>query len=421
MPGCSRGQSSNPQGVPNGSGVTWLRVDRGANGNSSGVISRALCGHQQSEAEPRKDVARRATRLKPRYALVGSRRLPLYDGTTSAADETADADHDGGHQETRAGGRESGTAVCEPHGAGSRHGDAERNDGLAEADGSLDDRDSSKGRTRTRGQGIAHGRDRTGKTNGVECSRTSRSGSSEQNFRLLIKSARESDSMLSKSDIKQVFVSKADEIDQTEEVHRKNGQLCLAMVASTDERSQVLVTGSATGHGVEAWEKARAAMGSLGSRAKSCTLQGNRCKLGLRAMIEKCESSVRKYEKDEKGEPLKLVGGLKMTAFESMLLYDLEDPSRAQQEEAEHVQRNRRRKSEGIMDARIGDNVKELVMRFTPRGGRAGRGDPMDVDVFQEGKYLGKCKEEPQKFEGLCFPLRQERTHGRWLLEQYKK
>ena len=131
--------------------------------------------------------------------------------------------------------------------------------------------------------------------------------------------------MLSKSDTKQVFDSKADEIDQTDEVHRKNGQLYLAMVASTDERSQVLVTGSASGRGVEAWEKARAAMGSRGCRAKSCTLQGNRCKLGLRAMIEKCESSVRKYEKDEKGEPLKLVGGLKMTAFESMLLYDLED------------------------------------------------------------------------------------------------
>ena len=45
----------------------------------------------------------------------------------------------------------------------------------------------------------------------------------------------------------------------------------------------------------------------------------------------------------------------------------------------------------------------------------------MNVDVFQEGKFLGLCKEEPLKFEGLCFPLRQERTHGRWLLEQYKK
>ena len=60
-----------------------------------------------------------------RCIRLGSRTLPIYDGTTSAADATADADHDGRHEETRAGDRKSGTAVCELLGAGSRHGDGE--------------------------------------------------------------------------------------------------------------------------------------------------------------------------------------------------------------------------------------------------------------------------------------------------------
>ena len=45
--------------------------------------------------------------------------------------------------------------------------------------------------------------------------------------------------------------SKADEIDQTEDVHHKNGQCYLAPVALTDEESQDLVTEPATRSGVE--------------------------------------------------------------------------------------------------------------------------------------------------------------------------
>ena len=41
--------------------------------------------------------------LKRRYTLVGSRRLPFYDGTSSAAEARAEADHDGQHVEPRAG------------------------------------------------------------------------------------------------------------------------------------------------------------------------------------------------------------------------------------------------------------------------------------------------------------------------------
>ena len=42
-------------------------------------------------------------------------------------------------------------------------------------------------------------------------------------------------------------------------------------------------------------------------------------------MIDKWESSVRKYEnwKDQKGEQPKLTGDLKMAAFESLLHYEL--------------------------------------------------------------------------------------------------
>ena len=51
----------------------------------------------------------------------------FYDVTTSAADATTDADHDGRQEETRGEERDSETAVSEPHGAG---GDAERDDGM---------------------------------------------------------------------------------------------------------------------------------------------------------------------------------------------------------------------------------------------------------------------------------------------------
>ena len=29
----------------------------------------------------------------------------------------------------------------------------------------------------------------------------------------------------------------------------------------------------------------------------------------------------------------------------------------------------------------------------------------MNVDVFQEGKYLGSAKKSPQKFDGVLFPI----------------
>ena len=96
--------------VIGGSEVAWLRVDRGMSGISSSdilrVAPRVVRGHPQSEAEPRKEVARRATtidrqevrelrgNLRRRYTLVGSRRVPFFDGTTRAADAIADADHD---------------------------------------------------------------------------------------------------------------------------------------------------------------------------------------------------------------------------------------------------------------------------------------------------------------------------------------
>ena len=65
----------------------------------------------------------------------------------------------------------------------------------------------------------------------------------------------ERESMLTKNDIEQVLGSKADEIDQIEEVHHKNGHLYLALVALTDMESQVLVTGSAARNGAEASTK----------------------------------------------------------------------------------------------------------------------------------------------------------------------
>ena len=43
--------------------------------------------------------------MKPKVRPCGSQKFPFYDGTTGAADEEADADHDGGHEETRAGAR----------------------------------------------------------------------------------------------------------------------------------------------------------------------------------------------------------------------------------------------------------------------------------------------------------------------------
>ena len=89
---------------------------------SRGLHRTVVSGHPVSEAEPRKPVARRATRRGgqevkgtswPPEAKVhsgGSRRLPFCDRTTSAADAETDADHGGRHEESLAGERDSQTS-----------------------------------------------------------------------------------------------------------------------------------------------------------------------------------------------------------------------------------------------------------------------------------------------------------------------
>ena len=103
----------------------------------------------KSRGERRGEIAKKLRELggdmKRQYALVGSRRPPFYDGTISAGDAAADPDRDGRHEEGCAVERESETAPSDRHGAGSTHGDAER-DGLAEVGGMLDERHGSRGR-----------------------------------------------------------------------------------------------------------------------------------------------------------------------------------------------------------------------------------------------------------------------------------
>ena len=153
----------------------------------------------KSRGERRGEIAKKFRELrgnlKRECALMGARRLPFYgNGTKCSGCNGTCRPCDGRHEETRAGKRESVTAVCYgTHDAGSCHGDAERVDGLAEAGGSPGERDDSKGRKRKQGQGIAHGRGRTRKTWNVRQTRrldeveqsvssTSRSGSSEKTF-----------------------------------------------------------------------------------------------------------------------------------------------------------------------------------------------------------------------------------------------
>ena len=116
-----------------------------ASGNRSGAKERS---REESAEEIAKKFRELRGNLKRRYTREGSQRLPFNDGITSAADATAGAGRDGRQEETRAGGRESETAVSELHGAGSRHGAAERDDGFAGTHGSFDERDRSKGRKR---------------------------------------------------------------------------------------------------------------------------------------------------------------------------------------------------------------------------------------------------------------------------------
>ena len=114
-----------------------------------GICSPKRSRGLKSRGDRRGEIAKKLRELggdmKRQYALVGSRRLPFYDGTTSSGDAAADPDRDGRHEEACAVEHESETAASEPHGASSIHGDAER-DGLAEVGGMLDERDGSRGR-----------------------------------------------------------------------------------------------------------------------------------------------------------------------------------------------------------------------------------------------------------------------------------
>ena len=105
-------------------------------------------------------------------------------------------------------------------------------------------------------------------------------------------------------------------------------------------------------------------------------------------MIGKWDCSVRKYEKrkDEKGEQLKLTGRSEGDRGQKYVALRTGKGSCVQQEEAEHVQRPEA--IEGIIDARIGADIKEVVIKSAPQGGRAGRGDLMDVDAFTKGNRL---------------------------------
>ena len=56
-----------------------------------------------------------------------------------------------------------------------------------------------------------------------------------------------------------------------------------------------------------------------------------------------------------------------------------------------------------------------MVTKSTPQGGRAGRGDPRDVDAFTKGKDSVKGKgERVSEVRGRLLSRRQERTHGCW-------
>ena len=63
-------------------------------------------------------------------------------------------------------------------------------------------------------------------------------------FRQLLEHAAESDSVVEKKEIDETFGELADDVDQIEEVHRKCGQLYLALVALTEDDSQDIVTGA---------------------------------------------------------------------------------------------------------------------------------------------------------------------------------
>ena len=107
---------------------------------------------------------------------------------------------------------------------------------------------------------------------------------------------RESESVLTKNDITQVFGSNANDIDQIEEVHHKNGHWCLALVALTDEESKDRVTA------------ARETLISRGRGSKPCTLKSNHHTAALQARRPEREdrevgiqrAQVRKIERRER-------------------------------------------------------------------------------------------------------------------------
>ena len=121
-----------------------------------------------------------------------------------------------------------------------------------------------------------------------------------------------------------------------------------------------------------------------------------RCKLeDLSAMIEKWESSVRNYEK-RKGRERRAT----QTHWRS------QDDRVRKYAGKNHLVLNkkmlnpfsaRKKEIEGIIDARIGVNIKEGVIKSTAQGGRAGRSDRTDVDALMEGKDSGNGKEQSEK------------------------
>ena len=131
-----------------------------------------------------------------------------------------------------------------------------------------------------------------------------------------------------------------------------------------------------------------------------------RCKLeNVSAMIVKWESSVRKNEqrKDEQSEQIKLTQDPKMTTFESMLPYELQNHLVFNKKRLNTFNVQTEEEVEGIIDARIGANIKEVVIKSTTQGGRVGGGDSMDVAACTKGKASGKGKRPCQKFDNVRY------------------
>ena len=244
---------------------------------------------QKSRGERRGKIAQKFWEfhgnLKRRYALVGLRRLP-FDGATSAADGTADAD--------------------------SRQRESAWVAGLPEVDGGLDERDGSGGRKCKQGQGIAHGRERDSEN--LECSAThTKTGVS------LVDQVRRRRQEHADEELHRAGVRQQSRRDRPDRGGASQARPVVSRdVALTDEESQDLVTGPATGNGAEAWRK-------FVKRGDPVVAGRNRAlpEAIITPQVKIQRAQVR-VTKDEKGEQLELTGIVKMTAFESMLPYEME-------------------------------------------------------------------------------------------------